>query len=558
MMADHPRQGGWFYMTARQCEDATALSAREQTAVRALLIGKGLLEEALAERPAKLHYKVNLDGVAKLLGLKVGGSQALASLMTLLQDCLRFYKPLADVTGSSSAGLYLSYLLHEQRASILGQSAMTRGLTASTGPFIARFVGRGEFIVNIQSARIALGLGIKTQRNARDRLKAAGLITESRSVQDNVTVSLNLAAISACLQAQNGKKLPASRRNGHGPASDSLASAKRKQAALALVSGPPELPASPHTPAHALRQQVTLFGAVLATVPATSGVASVGTADRTGLKGLAKLGSQAQVAALFAPGAALVVNAVVATPDQGTALVNVKPRLPVDNPADEFALLSKLGCPFVETGLPFCRNKEGIKDLKTTTTAGAKPSTVVAKQAGRRRIEDKKPNQDAQSGNSAQQSSQESSTTPLVMPTRLEPQWHQAVTMALGLVAASDRQVLLDELAGQLAIPNKTIHNPPGWLHGLIGRWKAGTAKLAMASSVRGDREQRERLLKAQEAAMQRPPQSEPAERQDKQKQAPSTSPEVIQARARLAEIRQSIVTAETARGQSGAEVGHG
>ena len=53
------------------------------------------------------------------------------------------------------------------------------------------------------------------------------------------------------------------------------------------------------------------------------------------------------------------------------------------------------------------------------------------------------------------------------------------------------RQMLLDELAGQLESPNKVIRNPTGWMLTLIERWKQGNAVLALAETVQAERQER-------------------------------------------------------------------
>jgi len=45
-------------------------------------------------------------------------------------------------------------------------------------------------------------------------------------------------------------------------------------------------------------------------------------------------------------------------------------------------------------------------------------------------------------------------------------------------------RAFLDELAGHLAIPGKTIHNPAGWLHSLVRRHAEGFVALAMAAQI--------------------------------------------------------------------------
>ena len=67
------------------------------------------------------------------------------------------------------------------------------------------------------------------------------------------------------------------------------------------------------------------------------------------------------------------------------------------------------------------------------------------------------------------------------------------------------RQLLLDELEGQLGIAGKTIANPPGYLHALIRRYAQGDLVLAMADQVAAVRAQRERSKKAIDQAQMTP-----------------------------------------------------
>lgn len=51
----------WFYKTAEEWEDETGLTRRVQERVREELRAKGILEEKLADNPAKLYFRVNQD-----------------------------------------------------------------------------------------------------------------------------------------------------------------------------------------------------------------------------------------------------------------------------------------------------------------------------------------------------------------------------------------------------------------------------------------------------------------------------------------------------------------
>ena len=170
-----PIRKGWFYMTARQWEDSTALTTREQTAIRQHLIRLGLVEETLAGKPAKLHFRLKLGRLAEVLDSH--GELSWETFARLYQASIRFYKPLADITGSTGAGLYLSYLMQHKL-----QSCHTHGQSQSFGATSSvtalPLQATGEFQVKTRDVSIALGLGTKAQRNARE--KTPGCWTDQR------------------------------------------------------------------------------------------------------------------------------------------------------------------------------------------------------------------------------------------------------------------------------------------------------------------------------------------------------------------------------------------
>jgi hypothetical protein len=58
---------GWFYKTQEQIEAETGLSSRSQKTIRTICVRLGILEEHKRAVPAKLHYRLNLDVLARLL-----------------------------------------------------------------------------------------------------------------------------------------------------------------------------------------------------------------------------------------------------------------------------------------------------------------------------------------------------------------------------------------------------------------------------------------------------------------------------------------------------------
>ena len=186
-LAKHqPRRQGWFFMTASQWQTATGLTTREQVAVRATLVQAGLIAEQIAGRPARLHYRVDAASLAAWAGLHADleGTPTVTwdAFAPWLRDCVRFYQPLASVSGSVAAGLYLSYLLRAQLQAIRS----------------FRCDSAGFFLVSQDEVRIALCLGSKTQRNARERLRAQGLIVERHS-----GVRVDLDALQRALTSAN-------------------------------------------------------------------------------------------------------------------------------------------------------------------------------------------------------------------------------------------------------------------------------------------------------------------------------------------------------------------
>lgn len=62
-----PERDGWFYKTADEWTEETALSQREQESARRRLRDIGVLQEQRIGMPAKLWYKVDLERLAELV-----------------------------------------------------------------------------------------------------------------------------------------------------------------------------------------------------------------------------------------------------------------------------------------------------------------------------------------------------------------------------------------------------------------------------------------------------------------------------------------------------------
>lgn len=489
----YPDRAGWWYMTAQQCQQATALTAGEQSSVRQQLVAHGVLSESLAGRPAKLHYKLNLPVLAGWIGLQAddeGGSLiSWEAFAPWLRGCVSFYRPLADLAGSLAAGLYLSHLLQCQRQAVLSGTAVTGGF----------------FRITQDDIRIALCLGSKVQRNARERLRSLGLVQERAGY-----VQVNLAAIMAHLgQGAQPKASPPQKlrlvqdgpQKAHAQANpEAVASGADRTDGRLQISrwlGP--------TGPNATKRQQSLFGRWLASSDPDAATAI------------------AQVRRMFlAPsdaGAGLVqtrqawADAPSGEPCQPFTLLSKLESALSSKPGPQVAQNAKLAGPFVETNLPFCRNqiKEDKNYKKTTTTARASTqASSFNETAGRRRNhEDPLPTLRPQVNADAMQpaperddpADQDPQLSSLILPYRLPRQWHAGVLRTVSCAPVAVRQRLLDELEGQLGMEGKTIANPVGYLHALVRRHAKGDLALALADKVSSDRVHRERLAQAVKAA---------------------------------------------------------
>jgi hypothetical protein len=503
---NHPYRDGWFFMTAREWEKATGLTPREQTAVRALLVEARLVMEALADHPAKLHFKVDLSVLTQWMGVGKIHRVTWETIGQFASPSVSYFKPLADISGGVATGLYLSYLLNCQRR-----------LYSSPQPNDS--LQAGFFSVKLEDVRVALSLGPKTQRTARDKLKLGGLMTEGRSnaTSSQLLVRLNMQAIHSCLLGRESAPLP--QRRGSVPRSVSApVEAPQGRATTApsaevastslLMSSPASTGNRPELRRRERRRlQLPLFGPLQVRAGQPHQESPAGDAPSVQADAVQLLIGRSdrqpfQLADFAQP-----------TPMRSQAL---RKRAP--------ALLSKLGCPFVEPALPFCPNIQGGPAIKPTTTTPATDGyvelaeSVTGSGSGFDSKLPPKPIPSAVEAGAKSERSQampaiEQSTTgvvlkvppidagpvgnaeadTLIFPKALDEGWHSAVRTALKAAPIVIRQPLLDELEGQLTL--KQIHNPPGWLHTLIGKHRQGALVLSMAGKVAADREQRAHVL---------------------------------------------------------------
>ena len=453
---------GWFFLSAKQCTEATGLSAREQASARQLLIEHSLLAEMLSGRPAKLHYKVDLKQVALFLGLSGIEQPSWQQLLPLFSGCINFYRPLTTITGNVASGLYLSYLLNQHRH------------------FMSYPRQGAGFTVSQSALRTALCLGPKTQRNARDRLKQIGLLIEHGNL-----LQINLQALSALLQGQESKPLKQTRKSA----------IKVEEAAphLSLISAPQAPDPAPNSTrlfkAAAISQK-QLFGlhpvgaAQIPVTPKTFGAVQaqiVGALRNPGLRPGRLFGHLA--------GKCQLPPAVITDTACQTGAENAKLNVPDAENANQRAQNAKLTGPNRKTKLPKTQNIK-TTNIKQTTTSTSLTPVDNSEQGDSVEVARRRSSFDS----SLPPNTASTEVQSMAMPAALQDRWHESVRQVLVSARPEDRQSLLDELEGQLSNPGKKIHNPPGYLHNLRVAFECGLAKLAYAEAVATERKERLRM----------------------------------------------------------------
>lgn len=406
-LARHARhRDGWFFMTARDWEKATGLSQREQLTVRALLQSQGLISEALVGKPAQLHYRVNLPGLAlcmskaNALGVPLpSGSQLnLEALSPWLASSVQFFKPLADVVGSTAAGLYMSWLLQQQRRQLVAQGARQAHPKSAGVPTIAG-ASNGFVLVNLDDVRIALCLGPKTQRNAREKLKAAGFIQEAKAPGDRtgqrlMLVKVNLTAVLACLSAQDARPLPVRKsslaaRPTPVPATESVVATSTQVLIGSNESDQVGAPLIASGGSKRKHRQIPLFGPMGLQSGAVQGSGQEGATASLLLNGGTVRQPQTRLMAaaqLFGQGHALLTGHAVHTATftrtqrdergysfqaEAQASTAVEQNVTSENPISDDAVLSKLDgqdAVLSKLDVPFCRNYIQVVFKTNTTT----------------------------------------------------------------------------------------------------------------------------------------------------------------------------------------------
>lgn len=457
-LRNHPQRGGWFHMSIAQWQTSIGLTRTEQATVRTELMEAGVLEEQLVGRPSVLNYRINVKALtAALGGTKHGPSKpSLEAVASWMRSCRVYYKPLADIASNIAAGLYLSYLLQCHRDQ-LRAGQLDNGCVSASQLDISE----------------SLALGTKVQRNARDRLKKAGLIQECGS--GGSLVRLNFEALLLCLRGQAIKPLKKSARSSDLNVGATPATASESQvASTALAERPAANGRGLDLSGLGIGLQqltLTLDGVTAARTPAPKrsrdlllhflddnfpapvGNRQVGRlngASQEPLESTEKRSSDSDLRDLThpldrarAPGQKNAVSCILG-PSESAVSCNGQPQ----NSAET----CKLDLPFPATYI------QDVISITTTTSEVAQElegssSGLEFAPEGEVGLQEEK--------------------AQLVFPIALSASHREAVERVIHGLAFPDQQELLDELQGQMA-RGKEIRSPAGWLHGIVTKKAQG------------------------------------------------------------------------------------
>lgn len=485
-----PQRHGWIHLSAAEIATATTLTRREQDTVRAVLGTRGLVEEQLRGRPAKMHYRLNLRLLANRLEIIDVGSATAETAWAWFEKSVSFYRPLGDLAGSAAGGLYLSFALRQQRKALLA------GGFAELVPLLPEEIER------------ALCLSPKVQRTVRERLKRLGLLTNS--TESAHLVRINIQAILACVRGQGIATLP---KAGQIERQVPESPARRVQASRAPFTAPKftDLIPQPDLLMSAGKDTESDTGEAVGSVGLMRAVMFEPGFHGQQVADFQQLGRAASAAGSgeeegFSP---LVARAHSAKLDPIPSAQTAKLE------RSESAQSAKLEVPKPPNYI------QSVFTNTTTTTKRAKPVVGDASEACRCRQIDV----------SESETGVGNELNDLIFPSRLPATVLTGMRDVLLQAPAKLRQQLLDELQGQLQIPTKTIRNPVGYLLGLIRGCRNGTV-LALAETVALDRERRTAVQQQRQAAM------SPAG------DSPIANPQVREeARARLQALRQEYVS---------------
>ncbi|WP_208935432.1 hypothetical protein [Paracidovorax avenae] len=452
-------------MSIQQWQASIGISRTEQTTVRQALTESGVLEEMLLGRPAVMHYRLNVSALAKALARSGdNGIPTWDTVSSWFRGYHNYYKPLADIAGSVGAGLYLSLLLQRHRTAVT-HGQLSNGCVEVCQDEISR----------------ALCLGPKVQRNARLRLKKAGLIQESGPAGGLVRV--NLDAVLMCLRGQSIKPLKRLARPAEPPkpCSDHPQPQPQPQARDRGIHAAHAPVAGIDLSGLAATFRQLPLGLQESSRPATTArprdllMSIMAAGDLPEVVGFRQVSQRSA-------GAAPQVKFVEKSKSDKHLPRECLPPLEAPPVQVRNAVSCKLEArEIAETciqGLPFPATYIQGDSIQTTTTGSSSGSESTA--AG--------------------------GTNPdeLVFPEALSLAQIDGIKQLLARVHADDRQLVLDELAGRMG-GHTPIKSPVGWVSGLLQRMAEGPVVFVHAEQVAMDRRMRVKLRERAEKASPRP-----------------------------------------------------
>ncbi len=203
-----------------------------------------------------------------------------------------------------------------------------------------------------------------------------------------------------------------------------------------------------------------------------------------------------------------------------------------------------LGCRFVESRVALLSNLYSKRNSSNTPPARASNGVVSVGESRLRSSSDVMPPTSMAETTSGPSGPgvQSPAAKELVFPAVLDAALHDGARRIVQRAQLELQQPLLDELAGHLASKHKAIENPLGWLHSITAKAVNGDLVLTLAAGIASARECRAR----HEAALAGlAPSGMPAQRstEDGEASATSTAADAAAARARLRELRALLAS---------------
>jgi hypothetical protein len=468
----NPHRQGWIHLSAQEIADATTLTRREQDTVRGMLAEAGLLEQQLTGRPPKMHFKLNLRCLANRLEIIDAATATVETAWAWFEKSVSFYRPLGDLAGSAAGGLYLSFALRQQRKALLA------GYVAD------------NVLLQPEEIERTLCLSPKVQRTVRERLSRIGVLVPMPS--STIRVRINIQAILACVRGQGIASLPtAATATAQAFAASPVPAARPRSGQVAACA-----PGRGQESVHLIRQPDLLMSAGIPPVAGTrfglsmqmlrvvtlgSGAAPRQVAEIPQLRSGVGLASAAGAASRSPVAAGAQSDKLDSAASAQTA------KLETSSTAQSAKLDAAASAQTAKLGVPKAPNYRQTC-LSNTTTTNQRARLAEAEDPGTcRRREVEIANTQPDGAAVAQTDTAVDALAGLIFPKALDDTVLAGIRAALLQAPVDQRQPLLDELQGQLLIPTKTIHNPVGWMLGVMRNLRQG-ATLALAHQVARDR----------------------------------------------------------------------